>query len=126
MYSYWDGSGHRRAIVVKKGATIGKFLEQAKQQLVSEFKELRSTSPEDLLYVKEDLIIPQVKQHGTLRPLSPPYALTCLFCVTAFVVLRLDYHESPGKIRPIVSFRCTRRRPVDQRCDSGEGRVAPG
>eukprot|EP01033_Poteriospumella_lacustris_P004769 gene4769-3424_t len=59
VYSYWDGSGHRRVIVVKKGATIGKFLEQTKQQLVSEFKELRSTSPEDLLYVKEDLIIPQ-------------------------------------------------------------------
>ena len=77
VYSYWDGSGHRRAIVVKKGATIGKFLEQAKQQLVSEFKELRSTSPEDLLYVKEDLIIPQVKQRWTLRPpffVSPPCA----------------------------------------------------
>jgi protein FAM50 len=59
VYSYWDGSGHRRVLRLKKGSTIGKFLELAKQQLVGEFKELRSTNSEDLLYVKEDLIIPQ-------------------------------------------------------------------
>ena len=63
VYSYWDGSGHRRVLRLKKGLTIGKFLELAKQQLVNEFKELRSTNSEDLLYVKEDLIIPQVCQN---------------------------------------------------------------
>ena len=60
VYSYWDGSGHRKSIDVKKGTTIGKFLEQVKAQLSPEFSELRSTNPEDLIYVKEDLIIPQV------------------------------------------------------------------
>jgi protein FAM50 len=30
VYSYWDGSGHRKEITVKKGMTIGKFLEAAK------------------------------------------------------------------------------------------------
>lgn len=60
VYSYWDGSGHRKSIQVKKGSTIGKFLEAVKQQLIPEFHELRSVSAEDLLYVKEDLIIPQV------------------------------------------------------------------
>lgn len=59
-YSYWDGSGHRKVIQTKKGATIGKFMEAVKAQLLDEFKELRSISSEDLLYVKEDLIIPQV------------------------------------------------------------------
>ncbi len=59
-YSYWDGSGHRYVIEVTKGTTIGKFLEAVKQQIVKEFTELRSTSAEDLMYVKEDLIIPQV------------------------------------------------------------------
>ena len=59
-YSYWDGSGHRKVTTVKKGATIGKFLEQVKAQLASEFPEVRSTNVEDLMYVKEDLIIPQV------------------------------------------------------------------
>lgn len=32
-YSYWDGSGHRRKIVVKKGTTIGQFLELARKDL---------------------------------------------------------------------------------------------
>jgi hypothetical protein len=42
--------------------TIGKFLEAVKQQIVKEFNELRSSSAEDLMYVKEDLIIPQVSR----------------------------------------------------------------
>eukprot|EP01038_Epipyxis_sp_PR26KG_P006976 gene6976-9536_t len=58
VYSYWDGSGHRKSATIKKGFTIHKFLEVVKSQLISEFIELRSTSSEDLMYVKEDLIIP--------------------------------------------------------------------
>jgi protein FAM50 len=58
-YSYWDGSGHRKVIKVKKGTSIGKFLEQIKAQLIGEFSALRSVNPDDLMYVKEDLIIPQ-------------------------------------------------------------------
>lgn len=59
VYSYWDGSGHRKAIEVKKGTTIGKFLDMVKGQLATEFHELRNISGDSLLYVKEDLIIPQ-------------------------------------------------------------------
>eukprot|EP00002_Diphylleia_rotans_P028672 TRINITY_DN5792_c0_g2_i1.p1 TRINITY_DN5792_c0_g2~~TRINITY_DN5792_c0_g2_i1.p1 ORF type:complete len:319 (-),score=91.30 TRINITY_DN5792_c0_g2_i1:174-1130(-) len=54
-YSYWDGSGHRRSLTCKKGYTIGQFLELVKL----EFKELRANSVDSLMYVKEDLIIPQ-------------------------------------------------------------------
>mmetsp|Transcript_39875 Transcript_39875/g.124702 ORF Transcript_39875/g.124702 Transcript_39875/m.124702 type:complete len:119 (-) Transcript_39875:1050-1406(-) len=57
-YSYWDGSGHRRTIRITKGMTIGKFLENVRQQLVGEFPELRTTATENLIYVKEDLMIP--------------------------------------------------------------------
>ncbi|ETK89865.1 hypothetical protein, variant [Phytophthora nicotianae] len=57
-YSYWDGSGHRREITVPKKTTIGKYLEFVKQQLVTEFAELRGVSAENLIYIKEDLIIP--------------------------------------------------------------------
>jgi len=53
-YSYWDGSGHRRTAKVKKGTTIEKFLELVRQ----EFKELRGVSVENMMFVKEDLIIP--------------------------------------------------------------------
>ncbi|XP_020241339.1 protein XAP5 CIRCADIAN TIMEKEEPER isoform X2 [Asparagus officinalis] len=61
-YSYWDGTGHRRVIQVRKGDTIGEFLRAVQQQLASEFREVRTTSVENLLYVKEDLIIPH--QHS--------------------------------------------------------------
>jgi protein FAM50 len=67
VYSYWDGSGHRKTIEVRKGTTIGKFLEQVKAQLSPEFHDVRSTNPEDLIYVKEDLIIPQVALTSMLR-----------------------------------------------------------
>jgi len=58
VYSYWDGSGHRKEITINKGLTIGKFLEKIKNELISEFNELRNISSDNLMYVKEDLIIP--------------------------------------------------------------------
>ncbi|XP_023513349.1 protein XAP5 CIRCADIAN TIMEKEEPER isoform X2 [Cucurbita pepo subsp. pepo] len=61
-YSYWDGAGHRRVIQARKGDTIGEFLRTVQQQLAPEFREIRTTSVENLLYVKEDLIIPH--QHS--------------------------------------------------------------
>ena len=60
-YSYWDGSGHRREIVIPKGTTVGKFLEWVRQDMMDEFPELKAVSAENLLYVKEDLIIPHVR-----------------------------------------------------------------
>ena len=45
---------------VRKGDTIGEFLRAVQQQLAPEFREVRTTSVENLLYVKEDLIIPHV------------------------------------------------------------------
>ncbi|CAE6520843.1 unnamed protein product [Rhizoctonia solani] len=53
-YSYWDGSGHRKSVMCKKGDDIATFLEKCRQQ----FPELRSVSVDNLMYVKEDLIIP--------------------------------------------------------------------
>ncbi len=57
-YSYWDGSGHRREIEVTKGHTIQKFLHECRVQLQAEFPELKGKPAENLLYIKEDLIIP--------------------------------------------------------------------
>ncbi|PPQ63056.1 hypothetical protein CVT24_005911 [Panaeolus cyanescens] len=54
VYSYWDGSGHRKSVTCKKGDTIASFLEKCRQQ----FPELRGVSVDNLMYVKEDLIIP--------------------------------------------------------------------
>ncbi|KAH9842752.1 XAP5, circadian clock regulator-domain-containing protein [Rhodofomes roseus] len=53
-YSFWDGSGHRKSVMCKKGDEIATFLEKCRQQ----FPELRGVSVDNLMYVKEDLIIP--------------------------------------------------------------------
>lgn len=58
-YSYWDGSGHRRTIQCKKGDTIGTFLQLTlEQQLRKEFRHLMNRTSDELIYVKEDLILP--------------------------------------------------------------------
>ncbi|KIY72102.1 XAP5-domain-containing protein [Cylindrobasidium torrendii FP15055 ss-10] len=54
VYSYWDGSGHRKSVMCKKGDDIGKLLERCRAQN----PELRGVSVDNLMYVKEDLIIP--------------------------------------------------------------------
>ncbi|CAM6033675.1 unnamed protein product [Sphagnum compactum] len=61
-YSYWDGAGHRRVLQVRKGDSIAEFLRAVQHQLAAEFREIRTASVENLLYVKEDLIIPH--QHS--------------------------------------------------------------
>ena len=58
VYSYWDGSGHRRSVTLKKGTSIGRFLDSVRDQLKESFPELRGISSESLIYVKEDVIIP--------------------------------------------------------------------
>ncbi|CAO3613554.1 unnamed protein product [Mucor fragilis] len=55
-YSFWDGSGHRKMVTCKKGDSIQQFLDACRQQ----FSQLRGVNTDNLLYVKEDLIIPHV------------------------------------------------------------------
>ncbi|XP_059160278.1 protein FAM50A-A-like isoform X2 [Physella acuta] len=57
-YSYWDGSGHRRQTKMKKGNTIQQFLQKSLENLRKEFNDLVPVSVDQLMYVKEDLIIP--------------------------------------------------------------------
>ena len=57
-YSFWDGAGHRREIEARKGDTVGAFLGKARAQLAPDFREMRVASVENMLYVKEDLILP--------------------------------------------------------------------
>lgn len=57
-YSYWNGTGNRRQVAVRKGDTIGEFLKAVREQLQSEFRELRTTSVGNLMYIKEDLVLP--------------------------------------------------------------------
>jgi len=57
-YSYWDGTGHRRKIIIRKGDTIGQFLGTVQKQLAPDFREVQTISRESLMYVKEDIIVP--------------------------------------------------------------------
>ncbi|KHN81173.1 Protein FAM50 -like protein [Toxocara canis] len=57
-FAYWDGSSHRKDLRMKKGNTISQFLARALEILKREFSELRPAVPENLMFVKEDLIIP--------------------------------------------------------------------
>lgn len=53
-YSFWDGTGHRKLISCKKGTTIAHFLTIVQTQV----KQLRNTTADSLMFIKEDLIIP--------------------------------------------------------------------
>lgn len=57
-YSYWDGSGHRRQVRMRKGNTMQQFLQKCLETLRREFNDLKCVTVDQLMYVKEDLIIP--------------------------------------------------------------------
>ncbi|KAH7933344.1 hypothetical protein HPB49_011631 [Dermacentor silvarum] len=57
-FSYWDGSGHRKVVRMKKGNSIYQFLQKCMELLRKDFYELRAVTADQLMYVKEDLIIP--------------------------------------------------------------------
>ena len=54
-YSYWDGAGHRFTTRVSKGTSIGGFLNKCRAQV----KQLRNASIDTLMFIKEDIILPQ-------------------------------------------------------------------
>lgn len=78
----WSGSGvqicHPFLLVlgvsvgsqVRKGDSIAEFLRAVQHQLAAEFREIRTASVENLLYVKEDLIIPHVSVNSSIFLLS--------------------------------------------------------
>lgn len=57
-FSYWDGSGHRKQLSMKKGQTIYQFLQKCLEVLRRDFSELKTVMADQLMYVKEDLILP--------------------------------------------------------------------
>lgn len=57
-FSYWDGSGHRKSVTMKKGHSIYQFLQKALEILRKDFMELKTVMADQLMYVKEDLILP--------------------------------------------------------------------
>ena len=115
VYSYWDGSGHRRTVRVKKGATIGQFLELVRKDLCKEFREMQAISSDALLYVKEDLILPQditfydliaTRARGKSGPL-----------------FHFDAHDDVCALERLI-FVWKRMKPIQERWWNGNGTIA--
>ncbi|EDL43928.1 XAP-5 DNA binding protein, putative [Plasmodium vivax] len=104
-YSYYDGSGHRRKISVKQKTTIGQFINKCVDNLKNEFIHLRSASCETLMFVKEDIILPNYltfyeliknKAQGKTGPLFAFDAVENLSGVTDIRREKTDTHA--GKL----------------------------
>uniref|UniRef100_A0A4W3GEJ0 FAM50A/XAP5 C-terminal domain-containing protein n=1 Tax=Callorhinchus milii TaxID=7868 RepID=A0A4W3GEJ0_CALMI len=52
-FSYWDGSGHRKTVKMKKGNTIQQFLQKGLEILRKDFSELRYTFESIRIYSAE-------------------------------------------------------------------------
>ncbi|SOV76947.1 XAP-5 DNA binding protein, putative [Plasmodium reichenowi] len=104
-YSYYDGSGHRRKISVKQKNTIGQFINKCVDNLKNEFIQLRSASCETLMFVKEDVILPNYitfyeliknKAQGKTGPLFSFDAVENLSGITDIRKEKTDTHA--GKL----------------------------
>lgn len=98
-YSYWDGSGHRKSVVVsqctypffepccsyglqcKKGDDVATFLEKCRQQ----FPELRAVSVDNLMYIKVGQFLQRLpclpELTATYRRISSYRRLVCCVCL---------------------------------------------
>ena len=127
VYSYWDGSGHRKSVMAskihllsrcscpktsvqcKKGDGIGSFLEKCRQQ----FPELRSVSVDNLMYIKvRCFLILMSKTHHlpggfdhTPRITVSISSMSCSsFILTALYFLRFHRQQSSRQIRSLIQL----------------------
>ena len=82
---------------MKKGNTIQQFLYKCLENLRKEFSELRAVSVEGLMYIKEDLIIPQVS--GTCNSLPTPTHTHTFLSPSPRASLKYGAKELPPLIR---------------------------
>jgi len=104
-FSYWDGSGHRRVVKMKKGNSISQFLQKGLDGLKKEFNELKTCTVDNLMFIKEDLIIPHhytfydfivTKARGKSGPLFTFDVVEDIRMVNDATVEKEDAH--PGKV----------------------------
>lgn len=96
-FSYWDGSGHRRTVRVKKGNSVYQFLQKVLELLRKEFSELKTVMADQLMYVKEDLIVPH---HYTFYD----FIVTKVIFATPF---RFDFRHSSTSLLFLVTCALT-------------------
>lgn len=114
-FSYWDGSGHRRTVRVKKGRfifqvafssclflssmfvlyvtkiftgnSVYQFLQKVLELLRREFSELKTVMADQLMYVKEDLILPHHYTFYDFIVTKVKFLLPFKHCVFTFIFL---------------------------------------
>lgn len=96
-YSYWDGSGHRKSVECKKGDSIAVFLERVRQQ----WPELRGTNVDNMMFIKEDLIIPHV---GLFLSDDLPSRSDQSFPLQHYTFYDFILNKTRGKSGPLFSF----------------------
>lgn len=88
QFSYWDGAGHAATLMCPKGHTIKEFLLIARK----EWKDLQGVHIDNLLFIKEDLIIPHVR------------FLFYLFSIKHNSFYDFIVNKTRGKSGPLFSF----------------------
>eukprot|EP00055_Hartaetosiga_balthica_P004155 m.10340 g.10340 ORF g.10340 m.10340 type:complete len:323 (-) comp3656_c0_seq1:42-1010(-) len=58
-FSYWDGSDHMRKVKVMKGDTVATFIKKALKTVRRDHQELRSINVEEMLFIRDNVIMPQ-------------------------------------------------------------------
>lgn len=109
-YSYWDGSGHRKAVKCKKGDSIAQFLEKCRQQV----PELRGVSVDNMMYIK-------VRHFGTRTGSTTSDRVSSAGGSdhpAPLHVLRLHRKQVARQVWPALQLRRARRYSIGCRCDN--------
>lgn len=124
-FSYWDGSGHRKTVRVKKGKSrnclfqtssfwiflgnsIYQFLQKVLEVLRKEFSELKTVMADQLMYVKEDLILPH---HYTFYDFIVTKVINILI-ISCSIYTVLFFVLGERKKWPAISVRRPRRHQI--------------
>ncbi|GJQ08567.1 hypothetical protein GpartN1_g358.t1 [Galdieria partita] len=92
-YSVWDGRGQRKMLSCKKGTTIAKFLSMIQQDVST----LKHCKVEDLMFVKEDMIIPHHLSFYDLISMKARGKNGSLFCFDVHEDIRIRNDASIEK-----------------------------
>ncbi|GJD11950.1 Protein FAM50 [Galdieria sulphuraria] len=93
IYSIWDGRGQRKLLSCKKGTTIAKFLSIVQQKVST----LKHCKVEDLMFIKEDMIIPHHLSFYDLISMKARGKNGSLFCFDVHEDIRIRNDASVEK-----------------------------
>ncbi|XP_063686075.1 protein FAM50A-A-like [Bolinopsis microptera] len=100
-FNYWDGSGHRHKVLMKKGYTIEQFLNFALESLIPIYPDVRCASVDMLMFVKADLIIPHYLTFYQMEQMNARGEKGPLF---RFVPHKEEENKAPGLLKDDLQY----------------------